>query len=178
MSFNHPKAGPNLVGAYQMSGIPFVTSSVANEVPGPDDDSSCLPIKVSFPYVTKFITVRNTGINDLRIGFSANGVVDPTNAEFLATVAVAKPTSETRNYFILPHSGSGASSGFTGQLNAETTQTFEVRCKEVFFLSNATAANSPGNAQASSFSLIAGLTPILASEFPILSASFGFTGAG
>jgi len=177
MSFNHPKAGPNLVGAYQMSGIPFVTSSVANEVNGPDDNSSCLPIKVSFPYVTKFITVRNTGINDLRIGFSANGVVDPTNAEFLATVAIAKPASETRNYFLLPHSGSGATAA-SGQLNAETTQTFEVRCKEIYFLSNATAQNTPGNGQATSFSLLAGLTPILSSEFPILSASNGFTGAG
>ena len=28
MSLNHPKAGPNLVGAYQLSGIPFVTGSV------------------------------------------------------------------------------------------------------------------------------------------------------
>ena len=27
MSFNHPKAGPNSVPAYQLSGIPFVTGS-------------------------------------------------------------------------------------------------------------------------------------------------------
>ena len=33
MSFNHPKAGPNYVPAYQISGIPFVTSSIDHEVP-------------------------------------------------------------------------------------------------------------------------------------------------
>ena len=175
MSFNHPKAGPNLVGAYQMSGIPFVTSSITSEVHAADSNSVSLTTKVSFPFVTKFITVRNTGINGLRMGFSADGIIDP--GDFRSTVAADKPVTETRNYFLLPHSGSGATAA-SGQLNAETTQTFEVRCKEIYFLSNATAQNTPGNGQATSFSLLAGLTPILSSEFPILSASNGFTGAG
>ena len=47
MSSNYNKAGVNCVPAYQMSGIPFVTSSVASEVPGPDDNSVSKPIEIS-----------------------------------------------------------------------------------------------------------------------------------
>jgi hypothetical protein len=86
MSFNHPKAGPNYVPAYQVSGIPFVTSSVAQEVQGPHSNGVSVPASISFPYVTKFVTVRNTGTKGLRVGFSADGVVAP--GERLATVDV------------------------------------------------------------------------------------------
>ena len=167
MSFNHPKSGPNVVGAYQMSGIPFVTSSVASEVPGPDDNSQSLPVKVEFPYVTKFITVRNTGINELRVGFSADGVVAP--GEQLATEDTEKGPDRRRHYFLIP----------TGSNNsglAASSHTFDIRCKEIHFLSNADKQNSPGAEQATSFTLLAGLTPILASEFPTLTGSNGFVG--
>jgi hypothetical protein len=77
MSFNWPKSGPNNVPAYQMPGIPFVTSSLPSEVPGPDGNSVSLPVRIDFPFVTRFITIRNTGINGLRVGFTADGVVAP-----------------------------------------------------------------------------------------------------
>lgn len=32
------------------------------------------PLEVTFPNVTKFIVVKNTTVNKLRVGFSANGV--------------------------------------------------------------------------------------------------------
>jgi len=179
MSFNHPKAGPNLVGAYQMSGIPFVTSSVASEVPGPDDDTQSLPIKVEFPYVTKFITVRNTGINELRVGFSADGMVGP--GERLGSADADKHPNGTRNYFLIPSASSTAGVAADGPVHgsAGTIQTFDVRCKEIYFLSDVPKNNTPAAAGLStSFSLIAGLTPILASEFPALTGSSGFTGVG
>jgi hypothetical protein len=54
------RVGLNHVGAYQVSGIPFVTASSAGII--------------SFPYVTKNVTITNTGANPLNIGFSALGV--------------------------------------------------------------------------------------------------------
>ena len=58
--------GPNYVPAYQTSGTPFVTSSaLPSRATGPE--------RIDFPYVTKNITVRNTGMNDLRIAFTFSG---------------------------------------------------------------------------------------------------------
>ena len=174
MAINHPKAGPNLVGAYQMSGIPFVTSSAASEVGGPDTNSISLGIKVEFPNVTKFVTVRNTGINGLRVGFSADSVVRP--GERLVTVNQDKGADATSNYFVIPSTGSA---GMTHEASfGGSIQTFEVRCKEIHFLSDAAKNGTQSAATATSFSLIAGLTPILASEFPTLTGSNGFTGIG
>lgn len=176
MSFNHPKAGPNLVPAYQMSGIPFVTSSLATEVPCPDGNSVSKPVQVSFPHVTKFITVRNIGRNDLRVGFSADGVVAPGERRALSDVdKVATNLPEGsyggRNYFLIP-------TGSVLESNGGITQTFEVRCKSIFFLSDAGKQNSPGVPQSTGFSLLAGLTTIESSQFPVLTGSNGFTGVG
>ena len=79
MSSNHTKAGPNLVPAYQLSGVPYVTASAADEV-------AATPIAVHFPFVTRFFQVTNTdGSHALRVGFTANGV----------------KAAETKNYFVL-----------------------------------------------------------------------------
>jgi len=179
MSLNHPKSGPNNVGMYQMSGVPFVTSSVASEVPGPDDDSQSSPIKVEFPYITKFITVRNTGINELRVGFSPDGVVGP--GEHLGSANAEKHANGTRNYFLIPSASQIAGVAADGPVHgaASAIQTFDVRCKEIYFLSDVPKNNSPAAAGLStSFSLLAGLTGILASEFPVLTGSNGFAGIG
>ena len=73
MATNHPKAGPNSVPAYQLSGIPYVTSSAANEAPA----SGGTPIKVELPYVTRFFQVECIDENQaLRVGFSALGIKD------------------------------------------------------------------------------------------------------
>lgn len=61
------------VGAYQVSAVPYLTSSLTIPELGTD------PLEVSFDRVTRFITVRNnlpTGsINvPLRVGFSSIGV--------------------------------------------------------------------------------------------------------
>jgi len=65
-----PKAGLNNVGSYQVSGVPWATSSL--NAPA----SSGTPLEVDFPSVTKFIVVKNvaTGSVKVRVGFSANGV--------------------------------------------------------------------------------------------------------
>lgn len=60
------------VGSYQASSIPFLSSSI----PLP---SGSEPTLISFPKVSKFVTIRNTmnpasASAPIRIGFSANGI--------------------------------------------------------------------------------------------------------
>lgn len=54
---------------YVVSGVPFVTSSLAPV-------SGSTPLKVDFDGVTKFITVKNVNAttSKVRVGFSENGV--------------------------------------------------------------------------------------------------------
>lgn len=69
------RPGLNNVGNYQVSGIPFATSSLV--VP----TGSNTPLEVVFPSVTKFVIVKNINSSSatLRIGFSANGVKNGKN---------------------------------------------------------------------------------------------------
>mgnify|MGYP003660659572 CR=1 FL=1 len=78
------------VGQYQMSAVPYISSSIA--VPAASLTEG--PLEVALPSVTRFVTVTNeaTGSNKpLRVGFSFFGVSGSSG-----------PGSEAhRNYFIL-----------------------------------------------------------------------------
>ena len=68
MSINWQSSGEYNVSAYQMSAMPFVTSSVIN---------SGEVHRYDFPYVTRFIDVMNISTNSsdaIAIGFTENGV--------------------------------------------------------------------------------------------------------
>jgi hypothetical protein len=85
MSFNHPKAGPNSVPAYQLSGIPYVTGSTGNA-------ETITKKQFDFPYVTRFITLVNmngSAVNALSASFSAEGL-DGT------------PATGQQNFFAVP----------------------------------------------------------------------------
>jgi len=144
MPLDHPTWGVGDVPSYQLSAIPFVTSSAGTEV------GTTTPIKVTFPSVTRFVIINNTDGNageTLRIGFTAAGV--------LGTGGHNNSAADRSNYFLL---------------NAgDTTGRMEIRCKELFFLS-ATATTG--------FSIMAGLTPINNSQYPILTGSAGYDGVG
>ena len=61
-------AGLNNVGSFQVSGMPYVSSSI---------DCTSGIVKIEFPYVTRWIIVQNnsaTTTEDLKVGFSENGV--------------------------------------------------------------------------------------------------------
>lgn len=95
------------VGSYQMSGIPFASSSITVPV------NSGAPLKIQFPYVTKFVTVvnENTGTNvQMRVGFSVNGV-----------------SGSGTNFFLLDNGES-----YTG----------EWRIEDIFLISNSTSQTS------------------------------------
>lgn len=64
-SFKH-EAGLNHVGAYQVSGAPFASGSI--------DCTGTAAVKVTFPYVTRWIKVINNDTSDVKVGFSENGL--------------------------------------------------------------------------------------------------------
>lgn len=63
-----PVAGLGHVGSYQVSGIPWVSSSVSV------NGSNGSVVEVAFPTVTKTLTIKNLSANPMRLGFSANGI--------------------------------------------------------------------------------------------------------
>lgn len=149
MANNYPFYGAGDVASYQMSGIPFVTSSKANEV-------GDTPIVIKFPSVTRHITIRNTdGSHALRVGFSHSGSLGLGGS---ISGSDSKTGASHKNYFIIPAD--------------KTTPRLEIRCKELFF-----AKNGGGGTNAS-FTVIAGLTPIPTRNFPLLSGSKGYLGIG
>ena len=99
--------GLSSVGSYQMSAIPFATSSLTVPV------NSAAPLKIQFPYVTKFVTVvnENTGTNvNMRVGFSVLGI-----------------SGSGTNFFLLDNGES-----YTG----------EWRVEDIFLISNSTSQTS------------------------------------
>ena len=48
-----PKPGLNHVGNYQVSAVPFATSSVVAPI------NSATPLEITFPSVTKFVVIKN-----------------------------------------------------------------------------------------------------------------------
>ena len=151
MPLHYPKLGPNDVPTYQMSAIPFVTSSGPNAIPGSNSSSA---LRIPFRSVTRFFILNNLGAAPIRIGFTESGVLgigSPASGSGITALA-----NDNNNYFVL----SGAS----------TTGRLEIRCKELFLLGDTTTT--------SNYSLIAGLTPISDRMFPTLSASNGFEGVG
>ena len=57
-------AGLNNVGSYQVSGDSFATGSL----------DATNAIKIEFPYVTRWIYLKNNGTTDVKLGFSEYGV--------------------------------------------------------------------------------------------------------
>jgi len=60
MANNIYTAGLNNVGSYQVSGMPYaITPSTTS---------------ISFPYVTRWVNIINSGSSDVEVGFSSNGL--------------------------------------------------------------------------------------------------------
>ena len=107
------KAGLNSVGSYQLSGIPWVTSSLS--VPGNASSS----LRVTFPNITKFVIVKNTDANsDVSVGFSARGVETTKNYFALAPSESLSADLRVKNLFLLSATTASATvtilAGMTG----------------------------------------------------------------
>ena len=57
--------GVNHTPAYQVSGRPYANHLTL---------SAATKTKVDFPYVTRWVQITNHGSNDVKIGFSSNGI--------------------------------------------------------------------------------------------------------
>jgi hypothetical protein len=86
MTLRHPKSYHNHAAEYQVSGMPFVTSSVA---PGNAAD----PYQIVFPNVTQFITVNAPDTDDIHIGFTENGVKGTETDNYFVVEASMPPTT-------------------------------------------------------------------------------------
>jgi len=135
------KADVNYVPNYQLSAIPYVTSSNGNEV------KHNVTITVTFPFVTKYVKINNTGASDLRVGFSSIGVTGSLGAE-------------SATCFFIPTAAAGD----------VCIQDFDVRCKELHFRAHGTGTPT------TDFSIFAGLTPVTSSDFPSMHSQTGFSG--
>lgn len=114
MALHHAKPHHNHVGEYQQSSIPFVTSSVADEV------TTSAVVTVKFPQVTRWLVIKNTDASHtLKFGFSANGTSGPKGNYHV--------TASNANFFTL---AAGA-----------TTERLELKCKEVHFLGGTNSAS-------------------------------------
>ncbi len=98
-NWTSPKEG--YVPSYQISAKPWATGSLA---------VSTSATELTFPFVTRWVQITNTGGNDVRVGFSENGVN-------------ANPASNA-NYFLLETAAAGASPASSVRL--------ELRCKSLF----------------------------------------------
>lgn len=69
------KAGLHSVGNFQVSAIPYATSSLLAPA------NTAAPLEIVFPSVTKFVVVKNIHPSTaaMKVGFSANGVSGSTN---------------------------------------------------------------------------------------------------
>ena len=116
-------AGLRNVGSYQVSGTPWVTGS-ASTTSFIDDRTT----RFQFPYVTKSLTVINTGLNNVRLHFqSGSGVtIDATDGAQVAGSSGDDVQGKFHYITVLPENGS---------------VTMDVKCKEIY-LSNHSGGTS------------------------------------
>ena len=104
MGTKYSNPGPNFTPAYQLSGVPYVTSSAGAHI-------NATPVEIEFPFVTRFFEVTNTSDQVMRVGFSSNGVNGRASAE---------EKTDLRNHYLIVSGG-------------VTTGRLELRCKNLFF---------------------------------------------
>ena len=94
MSFPDYKYGSGLsnVGSYQVSGKPFITSSAV-----PASGAQPNFHKLTFPSVTKEITIYNNGATteDVRVAFSSNGLNNTVKNYFVIQPGIDGGKAET-----------------------------------------------------------------------------------
>lgn len=164
------KPNHTFVPEYQQSSLPYVTSSNgAGEV----TDTANAFVKIDFPGVTRWVEIRNVGAGDLRVGFTAQGVLgqgavtgsNPIDGKDTGTIVGYAPDNRNKavhkNYFVLSSSNAAG---------ADSTCRWELKCTQLFFRSNSSIDTD--------FSVVAGITTVPKNMFVELTGSSGFRGVG
>jgi hypothetical protein len=112
------RPGIGNAASYQVSGIPWVSSSLA--VPA----SGSTPLEISFPQVTKSIIVKNssTGSVNMRVGFSENGVKGTNFFLLSAGESFAADLKVTKVYLMSNNGTVLAASVIAGLTNIPATE--------------------------------------------------------
>jgi hypothetical protein len=117
MKLHRPGIGN--AASYQVSGIPWVSSSLA--VPA----SGSTVLEISFPQVSKSIIVKNasTGSVEMRVGFSENGVKNTNNFFILSGgESFAADLKVTKVYLMSNNSTALTASVIAGLTNIPATE--------------------------------------------------------
>lgn len=113
------RPGIGNAASYQVSGIPWVSSSLA--VPA----SGSTVLEISFPQVSKSIIVKNvsTGSVQMRVGFSENGVKNTNNFFILSGgESFAADLKVTKVYLMSNNSTALTASVIAGLTNIPATE--------------------------------------------------------
>ena len=183
MSSHWPGPGIGDVGAYQLSGIPFVTSSNGLEC-----TADGTVVRVKFPAVTRWFEISVSGSGDanekLRVGFTTNGVnglgattgsqntghIDEYGNQVWVTTSPRPLTWEmenaSANYLVL---ASNATAANRAEGMQATSRRFELMCTDLYLRADSTAAVG--------FSVIAGLTGVTRDQL-VVTGSRGMFGVG
>jgi len=106
----YPSPGYNDVPAYLASGLPYVTASSATTT----------PLKITFPYITKFITIRAAGALD--VAFTSLGTTGDNHYSMASGDYLTFDIRVKEIYFKKPSGGGTVSfhllAGLTGILTA------------------------------------------------------------
>ncbi len=115
MKLHRPGIGN--AASYQVSAIPFVSSSLAIPVSGANTFS------ISFPLITKFITITNlTPASQMRLGFSDRGVKG-TNYFLITGSSTFTTEVKTNQIFLMSNNATPISASlFAGLTNIEATE--------------------------------------------------------
>jgi hypothetical protein len=116
MSLHRPGIGN--AASYQVSGIPWVSSSLT--IPA----SGSTPLEISFPLVTKSVIVKNssTGSVNMRVGFSENGVKGTNFFLLSAGESFAADLKVTRVYLMSNNGTPLTASVIAGLTNIPATE--------------------------------------------------------
>ena len=113
MALNNPKPNQNDANGYLVSGIPYVSSSIAS--PGTASD----PVVISFPYVTQRFFVDCTGGTGVRVGYSRNGVKGVENENYFVVLAAAAPQEfrvRVGEVYLLSSDGSASTCAISAEM--------------------------------------------------------------
>lgn len=106
MSINNPTWGEGYVPAYQMSGMPYVTSS---------NVSLGATSEITLGYVTKFVIVKNNSAvagNVISVGFTQNGMLSG-NSNFFVLSGSESFSAEVRTSKLFVSGTNGTSTPFS-----------------------------------------------------------------
>tara|TARA_Y100000034_G_C6634503_1_gene277139 strand:+ start:92 stop:535 length:444 start_codon:yes stop_codon:yes gene_type:complete len=103
--------GASSVPEYQVSSVPFLTSSLDS------GELTTTPIKIEFPRVTRYLVITNTSETAqaaLRIGFTENGInASPTRNYLILSGTQSTPRLEVRCKSLYLRADGATNTGFS-----------------------------------------------------------------